>query len=317
MNNKIVLLILGFLLYSCGANRSVVRVSVPVGKRVVVQVQKKSNPPKKQPVKSPKTASKQATTNAALEKRYEAAIEENKSNDNATVVSKTEILEATTQVKVTTEMVLAYIDQFDEIAKNNMKQYGIPASIILGQGILESGAGTGPLSVLANNHFGIKCHKEWTGPSVKYDDDAAQECFRKYEQASQSYQDHALFLTTRSRYSSLFALDKGDYKQWAAGLKAAGYATDPKYPEKLIGIIERYQLQKYDAEILGTDYVPTAAAVPNSFVAQSDGSGTYTVLPGDTLYSISKKFNLSVDELRAKNGLSDNTLSIGQNLLIK
>ena len=310
------LLILGFLLYSCGSSRSIVQVTIPVTKRVAVQVKKKPVPAKKQPVKPANTSGTQTLNATVIEKPYEAAIEQNKSNDNSTVVSKTEILEATTQVKVTTEMVLAYIDQFDEIAKSNMKQYGIPASIILGQGILESGAGTGPLSVLANNHFGIKCHKEWTGPSVKYDDDAAQECFRKYEQSTESYQDHALFLTSRPRYKGLFELEKGDYKQWALGLKAAGYATDPKYPEKLTGIIERYQLQKYDAEVLGIDYVPTNVTTPSSAVVQSGNANTYTVMPGDTLYSISKKFNLSVDELRAVNGLTDNTLSIGQTLQI-
>ena len=316
MNNKIVLLILGFLLYSCGSSRSIVQVTIPVTKRVAVQVKKKPAPTKKQPVKPANTSGTQTSNAAVIEKRYEAAIEQNKSNNNSTVVSKSEILEATSKVKVITEMVLAYIDQFDEIAKNNMKQFDIPASIILGQGILESGAGTGALSVLANNHFGIKCHKDWTGPSVKYDDDAAQECFRKYEQADESYKDHALFLTTRQRYKGLFEIEKGDYKQWAAGLKAAGYATDPKYPEKLIGIIERYQLQKYDAEVLGNDYVTTNITTPSSAIVQRSSANTYTVMPGDTLYSISKKFNISVDELRSKNGLSDNALSIGQTLQI-
>ncbi|MCX6184631.1 MAG: glucosaminidase domain-containing protein [Flavobacterium sp.] len=316
MNNKILLLTLGFLLFSCGSSRSIVQVTLPVSKRVAVQVKKKPVPAKKQPAKPAKTVVENSSNAAVIEKRYEAAIEQNKSTDNSTVISRTEILEATTKVKVTTEMVLAYIDQFDEIAKSNMKQYGIPASIILGQGILESGAGTGPLSVLANNHFGIKCHKEWTGPSVKYDDDAAQECFRKYERATESYQDHALFLTSRPRYKGLFELDKADYKLWASGLKAAGYATDPKYPEKLTGIIERYQLQKYDAEVLGIEYVPTNPVSANSSLAQTNTADTYTVMPGDTLYSISKKFNQSVEELRAKNGLADNTLSIGQTLQI-
>jgi len=316
MKNKIGLLIVSFFMLSCGANRSIIRVSVPVSKRVVVQVSKKSSPTKKQSAKSKSTKNNQTSNPSVIEQRYEAAIEQNKSNSNSTVVSKSEILEATSKVKVTTEMVLAYIDQFDEIAKNNMKQFDIPASIILGQGILESGAGTGALSVLANNHFGIKCHKDWTGPSVKYDDDAAQECFRKYEQADESYKDHALFLTTRQRYKGLFEIEKGDYKQWAAGLKAAGYATDPKYPEKLTGIIERYQLQKYDAEVLGIEYVPTNLTTPSTAIVQSSTANTYTVMPGDTLYSISKKFNISVDELRSKNGLSDNALSIGQTLLI-
>ena len=148
-------------------------------------------------------------------------IKKSEDNNNATTssnsnnTSKTEILEATTRVKVTTEIVLAYISQYKDIAKNNMKQFGIPSSICLGQGILESGAGTGPLSSLANNHFGIKCHQDWAGPSVKYDDDSAQECFRKYDQAGESYNDHALFLKGRKWYNPLFKLDKGDYKSWA------------------------------------------------------------------------------------------------------
>ena len=229
---------------------------------------------------------------------------------------KSEILEATSRVKVSPEMVLDYIKNYKTVAQANMKKYGIPASIILGQALLESGSGTGTLCVQANNHFGIKCHKEWTGPTVKYDDDAAQECFRKYERATESYQDHALFLTSRPRYKGLFELDKADYKQWAMGLKAAGYATDPKYPEKLNGIIERYQLQKYDAEVLGYVFEPASPTISAQATASTQSDTSYTVLPGDTLYSISKKFNISVDELRAKNGLADNTLSIGQTLQI-
>jgi len=240
-------------------------------------------------------------------------------NTNPVVVStdsvktsepKTEILEATTRVKVTTEMVLAYIDLYKTIAKNNMVQYGIPSSICLGQGILESGAGTGPLSAIANNHFGIKCHLDWNGPSVKYDDDAAQECFRKYNQASESYNDHALFLKSRRWYEPLFKLEKDDYKGWAIGLKAAGYATDPKYPEKLIGIIERYHLNQYDAEVLGKEYlVPVAQTV----IMKKE----YEVIKGDTMYSISKKFNISIDDLKSKNNISDNAISVGQLLIIE
>lgn len=223
---------------------------------------------------------------------------------------KTEILEATTRVKVTPEIVLAYINSYQPIAKSNMAQFGIPASICLGQGILESGAGTGPLSAIANNHFGIKCHKDWNGPSVKYDDDAAQECFRKYNQASESYNDHALFLKSRRWYEPLFKLEKDDYKGWAKGLKAAGYATDPKYPEKLIGIIERYHLDQYDAEVLGKEYV-----VP--VVQQVVKKKEYEVVKGDTMYSISKKFNISIDDLKAKNNIPDNTISVGQVLIIE
>ena len=233
-----------------------------------------------------------------------------RTSSNSNNTSKTEILEATTRVKVTTEIVLAYISQYKDIAKNNMKQFGIPSSICLGQGILESGAGTGPLSSLANNHFGIKCHQDWAGPSVKYDDDSAQECFRKYDQADESYNDHALFLKGRKWYNPLFKLDKGDYKSWAKGLKAAGYATDPKYSEKLIAIIERYHLDQYDAEVLGNDYVVKSVETKSNFKE-------YQVSQGDTLYSISKKFNVSIDDLKKKNNISDNALSIGQNLIVE
>ena len=226
--------------------------------------------------------------------------------------SETEILQATTSVRVTNDIVWEYINQYKDIAKDNMRKYGIPSSIIMAQAILESGAGTGPLSRSANNHFGIKCHKEWTGPSVSHDDDSAGECFRKYDQPGESFQDHSTFLTTRSRYASLFTLDKDDYKAWAKGLRNAGYATDSKYPEKLIGLIDRYQLNKFDAEVLGTKFVAV-----NTKESASPESDTYQVSQGDTLYSISKKFNLTVDELRRKNNLSENAISIGQNLKIK
>ena len=166
-----------------------------------------------------------------------------------------ETLEATSKVSTTGQSVGEYIAYFKPIAQNNMKQYGIPASIILAQGILESGAGKGRLASKANNHFGIKCHKGWTGESIRHDDDAAQECFRKYDDAADSYRDHALFLTGRSRYNFLFDYNKGDYEAWAKGLKKAGYATDPKYPAKLIGIIERYGLSDFDKEVLDVNFV--------------------------------------------------------------
>lgn len=247
-----------------------------------------------------------------IEQKYESAKEENKSNSNETVYSKTEILEATTRVKVTTAMILDYINQYKGIAQSNMRDYGIPASIILGQGILESGSGTGPLCLLANNHFGIKCHKDWNGPSIRYDDDEEQECFRKYDQSMDSYRDHALFLINRRWYAPLFELEKDDYKEWARGLKRAGYATDPKYPEKLIAIIERYELNQYDAEVLGKEFTPI-----NTSTQISPKSDSYQVSQGDTLYSISKKFNISVDDLKRKNNLQDNALSIGQSIIIK
>jgi flagellum-specific peptidoglycan hydrolase FlgJ len=322
MIRKLIFFIIAITIVSCNSTQPVARTSKPVYRKPATKVATSARRPvtsKSVAVRKPIITKKQEAQSAGVKKTgqiYEQAKEESKSSGNETVYSKSEILEATTRVKVTTAMVLDYIAQYKDIAKNNMVQYGIPSSIILGQGILESGAGTGPLSVLANNHFGIKCHKEWTGPSVKYDDDAEQECFRKYEMPSESYQDHALFLTSRSRYLPLFQLGKDDYKAWANGLKDAGYATDPKYPDKLIGIIERYQLNKYDAEVLGNPFVPVnnTFPAPTNLTANSD---LYQVAQGDTLYSISKKFNIAVDDLRRKNNIQDNAISIGQSLIIK
>lgn len=228
-----------------------------------------------------------------------------------------EVIESTSKTVVYSDVIFNYVDDFKDIAKGNMKTYGIPASIILAQGILESGAGRGDLAKNSNNHFGIKCHTGWTGETVHHDDDAEQECFRKYKDPAESYKDHALFLTGRSRYASLFQLEKGDYEAWARGLRKAGYATDPKYPEKLIGYIERYNLHQYDAEVLGNNFVPSEKANKPIQIADHQVGNLYEVQKGDTFYSISKKFNLTVDQLKEKNKLSDNTLSIGQRLIVK
>jgi len=131
-----------------------------------------------------------------------------------------------------------YIDLYKDVAISEMRQYKIPASITLAQGILESGCGGSVLAIEANNHFGIKCHKEWTGGRFYYDDDEKNECFRVYADARESYHDHSLFLTTRERYNNLFTLKITDYKGWAHGLKSAGYATNPQYAPLLIKIIE-------------------------------------------------------------------------------
>ncbi|TPD65754.1 glucosaminidase domain-containing protein [Flavobacterium microcysteis] len=233
----------------------------------------------------------------------------------------TEVIESTSKTIVYSDVVNGYVLQYKDIAKGNMKQYGIPASIILAQGILESGAGSGTLSKTANNHFGIKCHNGWTGESVRHDDDAEQECFRKYNDPAESYKDHAEFLTGRSRYASLFKLEKGDYQGWARGLKAAGYATDPKYPDKLISYIERYNLHQYDAEVLGVEFTPIQksqpVAVNTNTTRPSNTEGFYEVTKGDTLYSISKKFNTTVDDLKRLNNLADNAISIGQYIKVK
>lgn len=140
----------------------------------------------------------------------------------------------------------AYIEKWHQVAIAEMQQYGIPASITLAQGILESGSGLSYLATEANNHFGIKCHREWDGKKVYRDDDEKNECFRAYKEAKESFRDHSLFLKHRSRYAFLFELKPTDYEEWAYGLKKAGYATDKSYPKRLIDLIERYQLHKYD-----------------------------------------------------------------------
>lgn len=144
------------------------------------------------------------------------------------------------------QAVLSYIARYKDIAEREMQQYKIPASITLAQGIIESGAGLSELAQESNNHFGIKCHEDWNGDKVYYDDDVKDECFRKYKTVEDSYEDHARFLSGNARYAFLFDLRMDDYKGWAKGLKQAGYATNPKYAELLIGVIETYQLYEYD-----------------------------------------------------------------------
>lgn len=148
----------------------------------------------------------------------------------------------------------AYVEKYYPTAIEKMQEYGIPASITLAQGILESGCGKSELAVEANNHFGIKCHKEWDGETYYMDDDAPNECFRKYDDPAESYNDHSLFLTTRSRYDFLFSYHKDDYKKWARGLKKAGYATNPQYANLLIKIIEETGLHEYDKKALDPGY---------------------------------------------------------------
>ena len=138
-----------------------------------------------------------------------------------------------------------YINQYRDLAIQQMLKYNIPASITLAQGLLESGAGNSELAARSNNHFGIKCHG-WTGRKSYHDDDDTQECFRAYDNVYESFEDHSVLLSTQPRYSSLFSLGRTDYKGWARGLKKCGYATSPTYAQKLIGIIELYKLHEYD-----------------------------------------------------------------------
>ncbi len=149
------------------------------------------------------------------------------------------------------DVIIKYIDAYRDIAIAEMHRTGVPASIKLAQGIHETTAGTSDLVRRSNNHFGIKCKSNWTGESVKHTDDAPNECFRKYDDPAQSYRDHSDFLKGSSRYASLFTLDPLDYSAWAYGLKKAGYATNPKYPQIIIKLIETYNLQDYTLIALG------------------------------------------------------------------
>ena len=207
---------------------------------------------------------------------------------------------------------VAYISKYAEISMEEMRKSKIPASITLAQGILESGNGISQLALKSNNHFGVKCHKGWKGKSVKHDDDEKQECFRKYKEVESSYKDHSEFLTTRSRYDFLFKLKKDDYKAWAKGLKKAGYATDKKYPAKLIRLIEVYKLYNYDKIAL-----KKKIKEPKASKSIKEKNKMHLVKKGDTLYSISRRYKISVSELKSLNNLNSNTISIQQELRVK
>ena len=152
----------------------------------------------------------------------------------------------------------AYIEEFSDIAVRQQQRHGIPASIILAQGLLESGVGRSRLAVEANNHFGIKCHG-WTGATIYHDDDEENECFRKYNSVLESFEDHSLFLTSRPHYAFLFELDPLDFRAWAHGLRAAGYATCPYYAYRLIAIIEEFELYRFDRLAIATAQQSTTA----------------------------------------------------------
>lgn len=202
-----------------------------------------------------------------------------------------------------------YIEKFGPVAQDEMKSFGIPASITLAQGILESGMGFGRLAVEGNNHFGIKCHSDWTGKRIYHDDDRKGECFRVYKDPVTSYRDHSLFLKKRSRYSLLFEIKTSNYKAWARGLKKAGYATDPKYPDKLISLIERFDLTLYDtkkSDPLILDELQNTAKI----------SQTHTVQKEDTLYSVSRQYGVSIEQLIKINQISNKTIYLGQELKI-
>ena len=193
-----------------------------------------------------------------------------------------------------------YIKKYRELAVDEMKKYHIPASITLAQGLLESGAGQSNLARKSNNHFGIKCGSDWNGKTVSHDDDARGECFRAYKHPKQSYEDHSKFLAGRPRYASLFKLKITDYKGWARGLKKAGYATNPRYADQLIDIIELYDLDKYDRKG-GLKWMKEN---PNPHQPYIANDLVYIVVrAGDSWKSISKEFDISQSKLRKYNDL--------------
>ncbi len=211
---------------------------------------------------------------------------------------------------------LVYIDEYKEIAIEDMVVYNIPASITLAQGILESGSGRSELARKSNNHFGIKCHSDWNGKTVRYDDDKKRECFRKYNNPEGSFDDHSLFLTSRGRYASLFEFKPDDYKAWAKGLKKAGYATDRKYAHKLINLIEEYHLYDYDDLVLKKGSYAKTRIVKEQIKETSDTNKTVIVSTGDTLYSIAKNNKTTVENLKEINNLKSNEINIGQKLIV-
>lgn len=347
------------------------------------------------------TGHKNVATKRPITRIPEKVLVESKRTEayiNKEVPETPEELQATSAVKVTPTLIREYIATYKDIAMVEMQRYGIPASITLAQAILESGSGQGRLARHARNHFGIKCHYDWEGDTITHDDDAKGECFRKYEHPEASFEDHSQFLVNRSRYASLFTLKAGDYKGWAYGLKKAGYATDPGYPQKLLLLIKKYELHQYDTEVLGYAYkedkplspipntppltiekkkevaktiakantptkqvstpdkkanTPTTSAkdtqkvvakkdnspkkdtsaiaqkVDTIRMAQKEVNNSYTeevamdtvkmyiVKKGDTLYSIARRSGVSVDDLMARNNMSNFNLNMGQILVIR
>jgi LysM repeat protein len=204
-----------------------------------------------------------------------------------------------------------YIETWKDVAVQQMVEHGIPASITLSQGILESSFGNSYLARKGNNHFGIKCH-DWSGETIHKDDDKKNECFRKYKDARESYDDHSKFLTGRSRYGELFQLEITDYKAWAKGLKRAGYATNPKYDRLLIDLIERHGLAQYDQEGIlvepdgknekRTEPLAQILSVQKREVKINQNRTRFVVAQeGDTFYRLAKEFGLTLRQLNNYN----------------
>ena len=218
-----------------------------------------------------------------------------------------------------------YINQYRDLAIEQMLKYKIPASITLAQGLRESGAGYSELATKGNNHFGIKCHG-WKGRKSYHDDDERQECFRAYNNVYESYEDHSVLLTTQPRYSMLFSINKTDYKGWAHGLKKCGYATSPTYAQKLIGIIELYKLHqydkatKYDHFMEKRSYKDASAAMGGMLHPIHSYNKNYYVVvkSGDTFKSLGKELGLSYRKLAKYNERKKNDKLVpGETIYLK
>jgi len=194
------------------------------------------------------------------------------------------------------------VAQWKDEAVRQMHAHGIPASITLAQGILESGSGASELARKANNHFGIKCHSDWTGARVYHDDDAAGECFRSYRDAAESFEDHSAFLK-KQRYASLFQLELTDYRGWAQGLKAAGYATDPKYADRLIGLIEQHGLAAYDRAPGGAVEAVANAAAGRAVWWTGNRVRFVEARAGDTFGRLARELDVMPWQLYRYNGV--------------
>ena len=218
-----------------------------------------------------------------------------------------------------------YINQYRDLAIEQMLKFKIPASITLAQGLLESGAGYSELATKGNNHFGIKCHG-WTGRKTYHDDDEAQECFRAYNNVYESYEDHSLLLSRQPRYRSLFSLDGDDYKGWAHGLKKCGYAPSPTYAQKLIGIIELYKLQqydkakKYDRFMESRTYKDSPSAKGGILhpIHRYNKNYYIVVKQGDTFRSLGKELGLSYRKIAKYNERNKrDKLVVGETIYLK
>ncbi|MGZ4034160.1 MAG: glucosaminidase domain-containing protein [Bacteroidia bacterium] len=217
-----------------------------------------------------------------------------------------------------------YIDNFKDEAIKEMLMFNIPASITLAQGMLESGNGNSDLAVYANNHFGIKCHSEWNGATFTKDDDAKDECFRKYPSVLDSYTDHSNFLKSRDRYAVLFELKRTDYKGWAKGLKEVGYATDPKYTQRLLELIDTYKLYQYDNIDALPNITVTAVqpAIPETMepreILRFHFIKYVIVKPGDSFYKIAHDTDKDLWQLYKFNDLEPGAKLVeGQKLYLQ